>query len=181
MTTLDRQQQLELISILKERFLNNLNRHPELSWQQIEDLLLANKEKMEIVARMESSGGEPDVTTFGDSIVYVDFSAESPLARRSLCYDDPALQSRKANKPAGSALEVASSIGAELLNEEQYKHIQTFGKLDCKTSSWIKTPAAIRDLGGALFGDSRFNHVFIYHNGAESYYAARGFRTFIAL
>jgi hypothetical protein len=172
-------QQNELISILKVRFEKNMNRHKALKWADVEAKLEANTEKLWSLNEMEITGGEPDVIGFDkktNEYIFCDCSAESPAGRRSICYDHEALQSRKEHKPKNSATEMASQMGVELLAEEQYRGLQELGKFDLKTSSWIKTPAAIRELGGALFCDRRYNQVFLYHNGAESYYAARGFR-----
>ena len=170
------EQQLQL---LKVRFNENTNRHKDLNWNKIEEKLIANPEKLAILEQMEKTGGEPDVIGYEketDQYIFVDCSKESPAERRSFCYDQEALDARKANKPKNSAIEAAKSIGIEILDEEQYRYLQTLGDFDTKTSSWLKTPEKIRRLGGAIFGDFRFDTVFIYHNGAESYYAARGFR-----
>jgi hypothetical protein len=164
---------------LKTRFEKNLNRHKNLDWSKIQTRLEAHEDKLWSLHEMETTGGEPDVVGYdkktGEYIFY-DCSAESPKGRRSLCYDGEALESRKENKPRGSAIDMAVSMGIELLDEAQYRELQELGKFDVKTSSWVKTPTEIRELGGALFCDCRYNHVFLYHNGAESYYAARGFR-----
>lgn len=167
------------LQILQQRFEQQPNRHPGLSWQQVLDRLQAAPASLEVLAAMEASGGEPDLLVQdADSgeLWFCDFSAESPSGRRSLCFDRKALDARKANKPAGCIDEMAQAIGIELLNEQQYRLLQSIKAVDQKTSSWIATPAAIRKLGGALFGDRRYDQVFVYHNGAESYYAARGFR-----
>ena len=168
-----------MLTALKARFEKNINRHKGITWAQVEARLQANPEKLWSLSEMEKTGGEPDVVAFdkktGEYIFY-DCSAESPKGRRSLCYDREALTSRKENKPANNALDMASAIGIELLTEEQYRELQTLGDFDTKTSSWVKTPPPIRKLGGALFCDRRYDTVFVYHNGAESYYAARGFR-----
>lgn len=173
------EQREELLSTLKARFEKNMNRHKGLEWATVQAKLEANTEKLWSLNEMEITGGEPDVVGYdkktGEYIFY-DCSAESPKGRRSLCYDHEALESRKEHKPENSAIEMASDMGIEVLTEEQYRELQQVGKFDTKTSSWLKTPADIRKLGGAIFGDFRFGHVFIYHNGAESYYAARGFR-----
>lgn len=169
----------KIIGILKNRFEKNMDRHPGLEWSKIKARLEAGKEKLWSLHEMELSGGEPDVVGAlegGDEIVFVDCSAESPKGRRSLCYDRAALDSRKEYKPANSAMDMAISMGVEILTEEQYRKLQRFGAFDLKTSSWIQTPEAIRKLGGALFCDRRYDTAFVYHNGAESYYAARGFR-----
>jgi hypothetical protein len=172
-------QQNELIDILKVRFEKNMNRHKAFKWTDVEAKLEANAEKLWSLNEMEITGGEPDVIGFDkktNEFIFCDCSAESPAGRRSICYDHEALESRKEHKPKNSATEMASQMGVELLTEEQYRELQELGKFDQKTSSWIKTPAAVRELGGALFCDRRYNQVFLYHNGAESYYAARGFR-----
>jgi Protein of unknown function (DUF4256) len=177
--TLSNKQCEQLLGVLQARFQKNMNRHQGLEWAEVQAPLEANPEKLRSLQEMESTGGDPDVVghdrNTGEYIFY-DCSAESPKGRRSLCYDREALDSRKENKPKGDALALAAAIGVELLTEEQYRKLQTLGEFDTKTSSWVKTPSAIRKLGGALFCDRRFNTVFVYHNGAESYYAARGFR-----
>ena len=172
----------ELLKILKKRFDKNMNRHQNLHWADVQAKLEANGDKLWSLHEMERTGGEPDVvvinngnTNKGEYIFY-DCSAETPKGRRSLCYDDEALNSRKEFKPENSAIDMASEIGIELLTEEQYRGLQQLGHFDLKTSSWVKTPSKIRKLGGALFCDRRYDTVFLYHNGAESYYAARGFR-----
>jgi hypothetical protein len=176
---LTREQREQLRQTLKARFEKNMSRHPGLEWPKVEARLDANAEKLWSLSQMEQTGGEPDVVDHskktGEYIFY-DCAAESPKARRSFCYDREALQSRKENKPKDNALDAAAAMGIELLTEEQYRKLQTLGEFDTKTSSWLQTPSRIRDLGGALFGDRRFDTVFVYHNGAESYYAARGFR-----
>jgi hypothetical protein len=172
-------QREELLKVLKARFEKNIGRHQGLEWPQIQAKLEAHPEKLWSLSEMESTGGEPDVVGHdkktGEYIFY-DCSAESPKDRRSLCYDREALDSRKENKPANNAMDVAAAMGVELLSEEQYRALQKLGNFDLKTSSWVQTPAPIRKLGGALFCDRRYDTVFVYHNGAESYYAARGFR-----
>lgn len=172
-------QQKELFSALKARFEKNMNRHQGLEWAKVQARLEANGEKLWSLNEMEITGGEPDVVACdkktGEYIFY-DCSAESPKNRRSLCYDREALDSRKENKPKNCAIDMAAAMGIELLTEEQYRELQALGEFDLKTSSWVKSPAEMRKLGGALFGDRRFGRVFMYHNGAESYYAARGFR-----
>ena len=172
-------QREELLRALKTRFEKNMNRHKGLEWAQVQAKLESNAKKLWCLNEMERTGGEPDVVGHdkhtGEYIFY-DCSAESPIGRRSLCYDREALESRKEHKPKGNAMDMAAAMGNELLTEEQYRELQKVGNFDAKTSSWIKTPSAIRKLGGALFCDRRFNTVFVYHNGAESYYAARGFR-----
>jgi hypothetical protein len=172
-------QREELFRALKARFEKNMHRHQGLEWAQVQAKLEADAEKLWSLSEMERTGGEPDVVGHdkktGEYIFY-DCSAESPKDRRSLCYDREALESRKENKPANNAMDVASAMGIELLTEEQYRALQKLGNFDTKTSTWVQTPSAIRKLGGALFCDRRYDTVFVYHNGAESYYAARGFR-----
>jgi hypothetical protein len=169
----------ELLLALKARFEKNRNRHKGLEWAKVEAKLEATSERLWSLNEMERTGGEPDVVGHdqktGEYIFY-DCSAESPKGRRSICYDREALESRKEHKPADNAIDMAAAMGIELLTEEQYRELQKLGAFDAKTSSWVKTPSAIRKLGGALFCDRRFDTVFVYHNGAESYYAARGFR-----
>jgi hypothetical protein len=176
---LSKKQREELLRALQARFEKHMNRHKGLEWAQIRAKLEANAEKLWSLHEMEGTGGEPDVigrdTKTGEYIFY-DCSAESPKDRRSVCYDREALELRKEHKPKANAMDMAAAMGIELLTEEQYRELQTFGEFDAKTSSWVKTPAAIRKLGGALFCDRRYDTVFVYHNGAESYYAARGFR-----
>ena len=173
------QQHKELLITLKARFEKNMNRHKVLEWAKVQAKLESKTEKLLSLNEMERTGGEPDVVGHdkktGEYNFY-DCSAESPKDRRSVCYDREALEARKENKPKNSAVEIAAAIGIELLTEEQYRELQELGEFDTKTSSWIITPADIRKLGGALFCDRRYNTVFVYHNGAESYYAARGFR-----
>jgi hypothetical protein len=168
-----------LLKALKARFEDNVNRHQSLEWAKVQAKLEANTEKLRSLNEMERTGGEPDVVGHdkktGEYIFY-DCAAESPKGRRSLCYDREALESRKENKPKDNATDMAAAIGIELLTEEEYRELQRLGKFDTKTSSWVKTPSGIRKHGGALFCDRRFDTVFVYHNGAESYYAARGFR-----
>jgi len=169
----------ELLSTLKARFEKNMKRHKSLKWADVQARLEANPKKLWSLDDMETTGGEPDVVGYDkktDEYIFYDCSGESPKGRRSICYDDEALESRKENKPEGSAIGMAETIGIELLTEKQYRELQQLGEFDLKTSSWVETPTAIRKLGGALFCDCRYNHVFLYHNGAESYYAARGFR-----
>ena len=169
----------ELLTTLNERFLKNTDRHKGLEWSKVQTKLEAHSQKMWSLYEMERTGGEPDVVEFdkktGEFIFY-DCAAESPSGRRSLCYDDDALQSRKENKPKNSAINMATEMGIELLTEDQYRALQELGPFDRKTSSWVKTPKKIRELGGAIFCDRRYDTIFMYHNGAESYYAARGFR-----
>lgn len=173
------QQSKELLNTLKARFEKNMDRHKGVEWTKIEAKLQASPEKLWSLSEMERTGGEPDVVGYdkktGEYIFY-DCAAESPKGRRSICYDREALDARKEHKPKDSALDMAAAIGIELLTEEQYRELQKLGNFDTKTSSWIKTPSEIRKLGGALFCDRRYDQVFLYHNGADSYYAARGFR-----
>ena len=177
--TLSKKQSEELLRAVKARFEKNMNRHQGLDWAKVQARLEGHAEKLWSLYEMERTGGEPDVVGHdkktGEYIFY-DCSAESPKSRRSLCYDREALDSRKENKPKDDAIGMAAAMGVELLTEEQYRELQKFGNFDTKTSSWVKTPSAIRKLGGALFCDRRFDTVFLYHNGAESYYAARAFR-----
>lgn len=176
---LSSEQQEELIKILKTRFEKNPKRHENIQWEDVQKKLESNPEKLWSLNEMERTDGEPDVVGYDkktDEYHFADCSAESPKGRRSLCYDRDALKSRKEHKPVNSAIDLANEIGIEILNEEQYRELQTLGNFDLKTSSWVKTPDDIRKLGGAIFCDRRYNNVFLYHNGAESYYAARGFR-----
>jgi hypothetical protein len=172
-------QREELLGALKARFEKNMNLHEGLDWAKVQSKLEANAEKLWLLNEMERTGGEPDVVgqdkKTGETIFY-DCSAESPEGRRNVCYDQKALDARKANKPKNSAMGMAADMGIEILTEEQYRELQKLGKFDLKTSSWVKTPPEIRKLGGALFVDRRFDTVFVYHNGADSYYGARGFR-----
>lgn len=176
---LSSEQRQELLKTLNVRFDKNMNRHKGFEWPKVQARLEANTENLWSLNEMERTGGEPDVVGYdkktGEYIFY-DCSAESPKGRRSVCYDHEALEARKEHKPENSAVEMAADMGIELLTEEQYRELQKLGKFDTKTSSWVKTPSDIRELGGAIFCDCRYNHVFVYHNGAESYYAARGFR-----
>jgi hypothetical protein len=173
------EEQEELLKTLKARFEKNMNRHKGLDWAKVQARLEANPQKLRSLNEMETTGGEPDVVGHdkksGEYIFY-DCSAESPKGRRSICYDHEALEARKENKPKDSAVNMAATMGIELLTEEQYRELQKLGNFDLKTSSWVKTPPGIRRLGGALFCDRRYNQVFLYHNGADSYYAARAFR-----
>ncbi len=176
---LSAKQQEELIAILKTRFLKNMNRHKGLEWAKVQTKLEDSAEKLWSLSEMENTGGQPDVVGQDkktSQYIFFDCSAESPKERRSVCYDHQALESRKEHKPKNSAINMAASMGIEVLTEEEYRALQKLGNFDTKTSSWIQTPAAIRKLGGALFADFRYDTVFVYHNGAESYYAARGFR-----
>jgi hypothetical protein len=176
---LSSEQREALLRALKARFEKNMNRHKGLEWAKVQAKLEANPEKLWSLHEMERTGGEPDVIGHdkksGEYIFY-DCSAESPKGRRSVCYDRAALEARKEHKPENSAMDMAAAMGIELLTEEQYRELQKLGNFDEKTSSWVKTPSDIRKLGGAIFADYRYGNVFVYHNGAESYYAARGFR-----
>lgn len=177
--TLSPEQREELLKTLKARFEKHMQRHAGLAWAAVQARLEAHPDKLWPLNEMERTGGEPDVIgqdAGTGEILFYDCSAESPAGRRNLCYDRAALESRKEYKPAGSAVDLAAALGIELLTEEQYRALQDHGKFDLKTSSWVLTPPAIRKLGGALFVDRRYDTVFVYHNGAESYYAARGFR-----
>jgi len=168
--------------VLKERFEKHMNRHPGLAWSAVQARLEAGKDKLKVLQEMERTGGEPDVIGHDQAsgeLTFCDCSPESPAGRRSLCFDREALEARKENKPGGSAVAMAAAIGITMLSEEQYRALQTLGEFDRKTSSWVQTPAGVRKLGGALFCDRRYGLVFVYHNGAESYYAARGFRGFV--
>ena len=179
---LSTEKQEELLGTLKTRFEKNMNRHKGLDWSKIQAKLKANPEKVWSLYEMESTGGEPDVVGYdkkSNEFIFYDCSAESPKGRRSLCYDPEALESRKEHKPKDSAMNMAAVMGVEVLSEEQYRELQQLGTFDTKTSSWVRTPADIRKLGGAIFCDYRYGHVFTYHNGAESYYAARGFRGYL--
>jgi hypothetical protein len=176
------EQVAEILKTLKAHFEKNMDLHPGLEWAKVQARLEANPEKLWSLSEMERTGGEPDVvghdTKTGEYIFY-DCSAESPAGRRNVCYDREALESRKEHKPANNAVDMAAVMGIELLTEGQYRELQRLGKFDLKTSSWVKTPPEIRKLAGALFCDRRYDHVFVYHNGAESYYGARGFRGFL--
>jgi hypothetical protein len=168
-----------LIKTLSDRFAKNMGRHPGIDWSAVQAKLEALPEKLQALSEMERTGGEPDVIGYDQQtaeFMFCDCSSESPVGRRSLCYDRKAFDSRKENKPTGNAIEMASAMGIELLTEQQYRGLQEVGAFDTKTSSWVKTPSKIRALGGAMFCDRRYDHVFVYHNGAESYYAGRGFR-----
>jgi hypothetical protein len=178
-TELSPKQREELLRALKARFEKNMNRHKGLEWAKVQTKLEANTKKLWSLSEMERTGGEPDVVGFDkktSEYIFYDCSAESPKGRRSLCYDREALESRKEHKPENNAIDMAAAMGIEILTEEQYRELQKLGNFDTKTSSWITTPSDIRKLGGALFCDRRYDHVFVYHNGAESYYAARAFR-----
>jgi hypothetical protein len=172
-------QREQLLGALESRFGKNMRRHTGLEWTKVRARLDRNSDKLRMLHEMETTGGEPDVIGHDaktGEYVFCDCSAESPEGRRSLCYDREALDSRKENKPSGNAVEMAAAMGIELLTEEEYRDLQKLGDFDLKTSSWVKTPAEVRKLGGALFCDRRYGRVFVYHNGAQSYYAARGFR-----
>ncbi|TFE02388.1 DUF4256 domain-containing protein [Jeotgalibacillus salarius] len=176
---LSEEQQTELLFVLKERFENHIDRHPEIDWQHVAQKLLEQPEKLWSLNEMEESKGEPDVVALNveaDGFTFVDCAPESPKGRRSVCYDNPALEARKKYPPENSALNMAEDMGIDLLTEEQYRKLQEFGSFDLKTSSWVKTPDTIRSIGGALFCDRRYDTVFVYHNGADSYYSSRGFR-----
>lgn len=179
---LSAEQSNKLLRTLKSRFEKNMKRHKGIDWTKVEAKLEKNQDKLWSLQEMEETEGEPDVIGYDTKtkeFIFCDCAAESPKGRRSVCYDNDALESRKEHKPKNSALGMAADMGIEILNEEQYRELQTLGTFDAKTSSWIKTPKDIRELGGALFCDWRYNHVFTYHNGAESYYAARGFRALL--
>ena len=176
---LNEKQCKDLLSVLKARFEKNMTRHKGLDWAKVQATLEANPEKLWSLNEMERTGGEPDVVGYDKKTgkyIFNDCTEESPKGRRSLCYDGKALESRKEFKPKNTAVDMAAAMGIELLTEDQYRELQKLGNFDTKTSSWLTTPAEIRKLGGAIFGDRRYDHVFTYHNGAESYYAARGFR-----
>ncbi len=173
-----------MLELLKTRFQNNMNRHPELSWELVEKRLQGNEKALAALRRMEDSGGEPDAIGFlpgSDAILFCDCAKETPAGRRSLCYDEEALAKRAKNPPAGSAVRQAEETGVELMTEELYRKLQELGEFDLKTSSWIATPAEIRRLGGALFCERRYGRVFTFHNGADSYYSVRGWRGFLAV
>ena len=181
---LTKTQTTELLQLLKERFDKNMGRHIGIEWKDIESKLKTNPSKLWSLNEMEKTGGEPDVVLFdkkSNQFVFCDCSAESPAGRRSYCYDKAALDARKENKPKHSAVAMAEEMGIKILTEEQYRALQKLGKFDLKTSSWVFTPPEIRNLGGAIFCDRRYDKVFVYHNGAESYYAARGFRGMIEI
>ncbi|WAW14550.1 DUF4256 domain-containing protein [Peptostreptococcus equinus] len=176
---LDNKSIKEFIKLLELRFLENMHRHPQIDWVNVENRLEKNRNLVEIIYRMEKTGGEPDLIEYdehNDKYIFCDFSIESPSGRRSLCYDLQAWEKRKKNKPISDAHTVAEKIGIEILDENWYRKLQSLGDFDFKSSSWIETPNSMRKLGGGLFGDKRYNRTFIYHNGVESYYASRGFR-----
>lgn len=181
---LTKEQVEELIKILKARFEKNMHRHQNIKWADVQNRMEKNMQKLWSLNEMEESGGEPDVLSYNQKTgeyLFFDCSPESPKGRRSLCYDEEALNARKENKPKDSALKMASEMGIQILDETQYRALQETGDFDTKTSSWILTPKTIRKAGGAVFCDFRYGHVFLYHNGADSYYAARGFRGWIAI
>ncbi len=176
---LEIKQREELLKLLQGRFEKNKKRHMDLEWPKVQARLEANADKLWSLYEMEETGGEPDVVAYDNvtgEYIFYDCSPETPKGRRSICYDHEAWESRKEHKPATSATDMAAAMGIELLSEEQYRELQKLGSFDLKTSSWLKTPSEVRKLGGAIFGDCRYSRVFIYHNGAESYYGARGFR-----
>ncbi|KSU87436.1 MULTISPECIES: DUF4256 domain-containing protein [Priestia] len=173
------EQSEEIITVLRERFEKNIDRHPELEWSKVEAKLKTNPEKLWSLHEMERTGGEPDVIDYDtetDVYTFYDCAVESPKGRRSVCYDREALESRKKHKPENTAIDMATDMGIDLLTEEQYRYLQEFGSFDNKASSWVQTPDPIRKRGGAIFCDRRYDTVFVYHNGADSYYSARGFR-----
>jgi hypothetical protein len=176
---LPQEQAKELLGTLKTRFEKNMQRHKGIKWEKVQARLEANNEKLWSLQEMEKTGGEPDVTGYDEKTgeyIFCDCSAETPKGRRSICYDREGLESRKEHKPDNNAVDMAAEMGIELLTEQQYRELQKLGKFDAKTSSWIVTPPSIRKEGGALFADYRYGHVFVYHNGAQSYYGVRGFR-----
>lgn len=183
-TTVSPQRKEQLLKLLEQRFEKFPERHPDIRWNDVLERLESNENKLWSLNEMEDTGGEPDVIGFDEEsgkYIFCDCSAETPKGRRSICYDQDALDSRKEHKPKSSAIGMANEMGIILLSEKDYRHLQTLGKFDSKTSCWLLTPADIRTRGGAIFGDLRYDHVFIYHNGAESYYAARGFRGLLAV
>ncbi|QRN85761.1 DUF4256 domain-containing protein [Clostridia bacterium] len=182
--SLSEEEYADCMGILKARFEDNMTRHKGLQWKNMEEKLVADPDMLGIVHKMEASGGEPDVVCLGDNkeeVFFIDCSKESPLGRRSICYDHEAMQGRKNNKPLHNALDMAQEMGIEILTVEQYRGLQELGDFDTKTSSWVRTPDKIRKLGGAIFCDYRYDTVFVYHNGAASYYGARGFRGLVRL
>lgn len=182
--TLSTEKREELLRILKDRFENNMNRHKGLEWASVHSRLNASPSRLKSLYAMEQTGGEPDVVDYdreNDRYVFFDCSPESPEGRRNLCYDRQALDSRKTARPKDSAMDMAAAMGIGMLTEEQYRQLQNLGSFDTRTSSWLKTPPEIRNLGGAVFGDRRYGHVFLYHNGASSYYSSRGFRGFLTV
>lgn len=182
MPNLSNEETIELLNTLKSRFQTHMERHPDVVWSDVLTKLETDSNKLIILSEMERTGGEPDIIRLPNrNLAFCDCSLESPSGRRSLCYDEQALAARKKNKPVGSAVALAEQMGLELLDEATYRHLQTLGTFDVKTSSWIVTPETIRQKGGALFCDQRYDHVFVYHNGADSYYAARGFRGMLTI
>ena len=181
--TLTKEQEQQLLEVLKMRFEKNMQRHKNLKWEDVENALFSKPAKLYSLNQMEETGGEPDVVEFANTkdICFIDCAPESPKGRRSFCYDREALNKRKEHKPENSAVDAAAEMGAEILTEEQYRLLQDFERIDQKTSSWVHTPEKIRKLGGALFCDRRYDNVFTYHNGADSYYAARGFRMILKI
>lgn len=182
--SLSEKEQRDLLEKLELRFAKNMQRHKGIEWKKAEDKLKKNSAVLKVIHVMESTGGEPDIvllTDNKDELFFVDCAAETPVGRRSLCYDREGLESRKEHRPVNSAMDLATEIGIEMLDEEQYRKLQSFGKFDSKTSSWLKTPVEIRKLGGAIFADYRFGRVFIYHNTAQSYYGSRAFRGFVKI
>ena len=178
-SSLSSEQSEKCLEILEERFEGNSGRHKDIEWVKVRDKLLSHPKELWSLNEMEKTGGEPDVVGYDKETgeyIFIDCSPESPIGRRSVCYDGEALESRKEHKPKNNAMDMAADMGITLLTEDQYRDLQRFGSFDTKTSSWLKTPSDIRKLGGALFADRRYDKVFVYHNGAESYYAARGFR-----
>jgi hypothetical protein len=178
-TDLSPEQRAELLGTLQERFEQNMKRHPGVAWAQVHARLDAHPAKLRSLYEMESSGGEPDVTGYDEGTgetVFCDCAAESPAGRRNVCYDREAQESRRTAAPENNAVDMAAAMGIEVLSEEEYRELQTLGEFDTRTSSWLKTPSPVRERGGAIFGDRRYGRVFVYHNGAQSYYAARGFR-----
>lgn len=178
MNQLTKEEKENLLAILRNRFEENMSRHLNITWEEVLEKINDSNEKLHSLREMEKTGGEPDVFFNKDKaeLSFFDFSKESPIGRRNICYDRKALEGRKNFKPANSAMDMAKEMGINILDEKEYKQLQELGEFDLKTSSWIKTPSEIRELGGAIFGDKRYNTVFIYHNGADSYYSVRGFR-----
>lgn len=179
MEKLTKDEMIELLEVLKLRFENNMNRHSNINWESVNKKISNDMSKARSLKEMEKTGGEPDVVAYDkntDEYIFYDCSKETPTERRNVCYDRAALESRKKFKPSNNAVDMANEMGIEILNEQEYRYLQELGQFDLKTSSWLKTPEGIRELGGAIYGDRRYNNVFIYHNGADSYYAVRGFR-----
>lgn len=178
---LDKEQQLAFLEVLQQRFEKHKNRHETISWESVKSKLEAQPEKIWSLYQMETTGGEPDVIALKKGYVFMDCAPESPKGRRSVCYDRESQESRKEHRPENNAIDMATAMGISILTEELYRQLQQFGNFDQKTSSWLHTPDAIRELGGAIFADFRYGQVFVYHNGAQSYYAARGFRGYVLL